>query len=286
MIYLLLSVLFSSSLFVIFKLFDRFQINNFQAIVVNYFVAFGVGYYLSEVTTDLSTTTSQSWFYGALILGILFISIFNVMALTAQKGGLSVASVAAKMSVVIPIIFGLVVYKEALGVFKFIGIVLALIAVYLTSYKKGVTNFNSTLIILVLILFFGSGILDTLVKYVETTYVAPDELEFYAATIFLIAGLLGVLMAFYQFIFNSFNFNLRSLVGGIVLGIPNYFSIFFLLKALRHPTMDSSTVFTINNVLIVMLTTFTGILFFKEYLSLRNKVGIVLAVLAILMFYL
>ena len=37
------------------------------------------------------------------------------MALTAQKNGLSVASVASKMSVVIPIIFGIYVYNESLG---------------------------------------------------------------------------------------------------------------------------------------------------------------------------
>lgn len=285
MIYLILSVLFSSSLFVIFKLFNKYQVDNFQAIVVNYFVAFLVGYSLMDNTIEINSVVSLPWFFGAVILGILFILIFNVMAITAQIGGLSVASVAAKMSVVIPILFGIILYNESLGIFKLIGTVLALIAVYLTTYKKGAMNLSSTLIIFVLILFVGSGILDTLVKYIETTYVSKNELEFYTAIIFLVAGLIGILLFLYQLISKKVKLNFRSFFGGIILGIPNYFSIYFLLKALQIPTLESSTVFTINNVLIVMVTSLLGIVLFKEYLSVRNKIGIALSILAILMFY-
>lgn len=285
MIYLLLSVFFSSSLFVIFKLFNQFQVNNFQAIVVNYFIAFLVGIAMSASEFHFNVVINHKWFLGAVILGFLFIAIFNVMALTAQKGGLSVASVAAKMSVIIPIVFGLFVYNESLSINKFIGILLALMAVYLTAYKKGVVAFNSSLIMLVLLLFFGSGVLDTLVKYIETTYVSPANLELYTATIFLIAGLIGVLILMYRIILRKDGFEVKSLLGGVVLGVPNYFSIFYLLKALKHPSLESSTVFTINNVLIVCATTLIGVVAFKEHLSTRNKVGVLLSVIAILMFY-
>lgn len=285
MIFLLLSVIFSSSLFVIFKLFNRFEVNNFQAIVVNYFVAFLVGISMSSSEFQLSTVVNYRWFLGAVILGFLFITIFNVMALTAQKGGLSVASVAAKMSVIIPVIFGLYFYNESLSIYKLIGILLALVAVYLTAYKKGIVTFNSYLIVLVVVLFIGSGILDTLVKYVETTHVSVSELEIYTASIFLIAGFIGIFILFFRFITKKDQLNFKSILGGIVLGVPNYFSIFYLLKALQNPTLESSTVFTINNVLIVCATTFIGVVAFKEHLSKRNKVGVILSIVAILMFY-
>lgn len=285
MIFLLLSVIFSSSLFVIFKLFNRFEVNNFQAIVVNYFVAFLVGISMSSSEFQLSTVVNYRWFLGAVILGFLFITIFNVMALTAQKGGLSVASVAAKMSVIIPVIFGLYFYNESLSIYKLIGILLALVAVYLTAYKKGIVAFNSYLIVLVVVLFIGSGILDTLVKYVETTHVSVSELEIYTASIFLIAGFIGIFILFFRFITKKDQLNFKSILGGIVLGVPNYFSIFYLLKALQNPTLESSTVFTINNVLIVCATTFIGVVAFKEHLSKRNKVGVILSIVAILMFY-
>ena len=67
----------------------------------------------------------------------------------------------------------------------------------------------------------------------------------------------------------------------MVLGIPNYFSIYFLVKALRSNLLDSSGIFTINNVAIVIISTLLGIVFFKEQLSLKNWIGIILAVISI-----
>ena len=126
MIYLVLSVLVSSLIFVIFKLFDVFKINTSQAIVVNYIIALSFGLFTSNVPLSITQIPQQPWFLGAFCLGFLFIAIFNVMGITAQKNGLSVASVAGKMSVVIPIVAGVFMYNESVGIIKFIGILMAL----------------------------------------------------------------------------------------------------------------------------------------------------------------
>ena len=108
MIYLVISIAISSTLFVIFKLFEIFKIDTLQAIVVNYLVAAILGFYLSELPVNIAEITHQSWFIGALILGVLFITVFHLMAVTSQRNGLSVASVASKMSLIIGVIFGIV----------------------------------------------------------------------------------------------------------------------------------------------------------------------------------
>src|SRR5690606_20363453 len=115
---------------------------------------------------NFSSIPSYNWFPFALVLGALFITVFNLMAITTQRSGLSVVSVATKMSVVIPIIFGLVYYNESLGILKIIGIILALIAVYLASIKTkdGIKIKRSNFIFPILV-FLGSGIIDTTVKY-------------------------------------------------------------------------------------------------------------------------
>ena len=136
MIYLLLSILASTVIFIIFKLFEKFQINIFQAIVVNYCIAFTTGILSYNGTITISQLPNLDWFYYTLILGALFIIVFNLMAITTQKSGLSVVSVATKMSVVVPVLFGLLYYNESLGTVKLIGIAIALIAVYLTSNKS------------------------------------------------------------------------------------------------------------------------------------------------------
>lgn len=91
MIYLLLSVLFSSAIFVVFKLFDKFNINTLQAIVVNYFTAFCVGIFSYQENINFTSIPNKPWYIGAIILSCLFISVFNLMALTSQKNGVSVA---------------------------------------------------------------------------------------------------------------------------------------------------------------------------------------------------
>ena len=122
MIALTLSILSSTTIYVVFKLFPKYQINTLHAIVINYLVATACGIILQPSAIDLGQTFQYSWFPFALALGVLFITVFNLMGITAQRSGLSVVSVAAKMSVVIPILFGLIYYHESLGVLKFLGI--------------------------------------------------------------------------------------------------------------------------------------------------------------------
>jgi uncharacterized membrane protein len=46
---------------------------------------------------------------------------------------------------------------------------------------------------------------------------------------------------------------------------------------------ESSTLFTINNVGIVMLSTLVGLLVFKEHISRKNWIGIGLAIVSIIL---
>lgn len=284
MIYLLLSILASTIIFIIFKLFEKFQINIFQAIVVNYCIAFTTGILSYNGTITISQLPNLDWFYYTLILGALFIIVFNLMAITTQKSGLSVVSVATKMSVVVPVLFGLLYYNESLGTVKLIGIAIALIAVYLTSNKsnQGITV-NRKSIVLPILVFIGSGIIDTSIKFLEDTYVANNDVPLFSAIIFLAAAIIGFIFIIIQIIRGSFNFEFKNIIAGICLGVPNYFSIYFLVKTLRSDILESSGIFAINNVSIVALSTFAGIFIFKEKLIRKNWIGIALAILSIVL---
>ena len=168
MIYLALSIVSSTGIFVLFKIFNKYKIDTLQAIVVNYITACICGLIHNDKNLVVSEIVSSDWFIGVIILGFLFIAIFNVMALTAQKNGLSVASVASKMSVVIPIIFGIYVYNESIGFQKIIGILMALVAVYLTAIKAKDNSVVTQSLYLPILLFFGSGIIDTSINYLCT----------------------------------------------------------------------------------------------------------------------
>lgn len=284
MIYLLLSVLSSSVIFVIFKLYDRFGINTLQAIIFNYFFAFTSGMFIDRKVPDVARIFTEAWFPGTVILGFMFISVFYLAALTTQRSGLSVVSVATKMSVAIPVFFGILLYNESTGAIKIAGILLALAAVYLTSIKKkeGI-KIRKRNIIFPLLVFFGSGIIDTTIKFLETSYVVEADVALFSSTIFAIAGCVGVSILIIQAFLGKLKLSFKNVLGGIALGIPNFGSIYFLVLALRTEGMESSTVFPLNNVAIVMISTFLGILLFREKMLPKNWIGIALAVASIIL---
>ena len=283
MIYLLLSILASSVIFLVFKLFDLFKINTFQAIVVNYAIACAAGIIGYAKPINLIELPNYSWFGGAVFLGFLFILIFNLMAITTQRSGLSVVSVSTKMSVVIPIAFGLFYYNENAGLLKISGIILALIAVYLVSVKDNTSKLVSkNELLFPILVFLGSGIIDTTIKYLETSYVEQDDISLFSAVIFLTAFVIGISILMFKVLRKNEKIKFKNLVGGLALGIPNYYSIYFLVKALRNPQLESSVVFTLNNVGILICAVLLGILFFREKLSRKNWLGFFLALISII----
>ena len=283
MIFLALSIIASTLIFVIFRLFASYNINTLQAIVVNYFVACSCGVIGYQNSIELSAIPQYNWFYYTLALGALFIIVFNLMAITTQHNGLSVVSVATKMALVIPIAFGLWYYKEPLGTSKAAGIVLALIAVYLVAVKKdsSIILQKKNLVFPVLV-FLGSGLIDTSLNFLQNDFITDKSLiPLFSSTIFLTAGVIGIMVLVAQKIKGVLVLEFKNIIAGIVLGIPNYFSIYFLVKALKSDLFDSSGIFTINNVGIVIISTLLGIVFFKEQLSVKNWIGITLAVISI-----
>ncbi len=288
MLDLMFSVLLTGFIFLVFKGFEKYEIDNLQAIIVNYVVAFSIGFMLSKSDVRFQEIPDQSWFLGVIFLGVLFVSVFNLLALTTQKYGFSIVSVASKMSLVIPVLFAVYMYGDVLDTAKIIGLLFALLAVYFITKKKSKQQkFDRKHIYFPLLLFIGAGVLDTLLKYIETTYVSTSEFELYTASIFMMAGGFGLffLMIKQFFLKRRKPLSFKTIIAGIALGVPNYFSVYYLLKALKTQGISSAAVFTVNNVAVVLLATIIGVLFFKEQLSKTNWLGALLAIVALLLFY-
>lgn len=283
MLDLAFSVLSSTWIFVVFKLYDVHKVQTLVAIIINYITACTVGLIWYEGDINVAQLVNSTWIYGPLLLGVLFITIFNLMAKTAQISGVSVASVATKMSLVIPVILGMLLYGEQLSFWQIAGIVLALSAVYLASIKKKNIAIPRKDLLLPLMVFLGSGAIDASIKYFEEKHLTDQEIPIFSSMVFGCAALSGLIFVTLKGQGNNFKVNAKNILGGIALGVPNYFSIYFLIRALRSETLSSAAVFTLNNVAIVMLSTLLGILLFKERLTFKNWVGVLLSVLSIIM---
>lgn len=283
MFYLLLSILFSTLLVVIFKLFDKYRIPTFQAIVFNYLIAAIFGFSLSELDISINELTHRYWFPNAVLIGILFIALFYVIALTAQQISVSVASVANKMSVVIPVGAAFYLYSDTATMSKIAGIILALLGVVLASVKKEESKFNLRAYFWPILLFVGSGFLDTYMKYTQHYYLSDGDTNYFIPVLFSIAAFTGIIILFWQLALNPSKFQWKSFPAGIILGICNYASIYFLLKSLQTPNMESSVLFSLNNVGIVIASALISHFVFKNYLSRNNWIGVALSVIAIIL---
>lgn len=278
-IYLLLSIASSTLINLIFRWFKSFEVDKLQAIVVNYFVCFILGYLFSD-NKSLVQNIESEWFKYCLLLGFLFVVIFLAMAYTTDKISISVNAVSSKMAVVIPVLFAFFWAKEELNISFMIGLILSLFSIILISVKSNL-EVPKKYYLLPLIVFLGSGIIDTSLKLLESAYSNKIQLATLSYSIFLGAAFAGCII--YMFI-NRFNFSKISwhnIKAGIILGVPNYFSIWFLLAAIQAFSLKSALVFGINNVGIVLLSSLLSLVIFKEHLSAKNKLGLVLAAISI-----
>ncbi len=283
MMYLVLSMLSSAAIMVVFKLFDRYRIVTLDAIVVNYGVAAALSFALDPSGIGMYEAMHEAWFGNALIMGVLFISLFNVIGLSAQRIGVSVTTVANKMSLVIPVLYAILFLGESWGIFKIAGLIVALVAVLLSTRKNKQEPIDRRYMSFPLIVFVGSGFIDAFFKYNQVHTLGKNGLEPFTGWIFLTAGTLGLLVWIYRSVFLKKLPARNAILGGIMLGIPNYFSVYFLLKALSMDGLESSVVIPVNNMAIVALGAIAGVLLFQEKLNRWNYIGIGLCFVSILL---
>jgi drug/metabolite transporter (DMT)-like permease len=282
MIWLLISIITNTMLLLILKGFERYGVNTLHGIVVNYVIAGSTGLILKgipQLNTVTDATGNVIWI--PFLLGALFISIFFIIAKTAQTSGISIATVANKMSVVIPVAAAVLLYNEKLSAIKIAGILLALAAVWFTSLRSDGTKTDPKYLFYPMLIFIGSGIIDALVNHLQKNLLSPHVMPFLLSVAFLTAFTIGISIVGIRCVQLKETIKLKSVAGGIVLGIPNYFSIYAITKALDAGIVQSSVLYPLNNMGIVLCSAIGAIIFFREKLSLVNWGGIILSVGAI-----
>ncbi|MBL7719002.1 MAG: hypothetical protein JNL72_09225 [Flavipsychrobacter sp.] len=283
MFYLLAVIFLNTLLYSFFKLFPRYKVDTFQAIVANYWVCVATGsIFLGRFPLGASSLR-QPWTPWVLLMGASFISIFFLVGYCTRKDGITTATIANKLSLVIPVLFSLFLYSEQAGPLKILGIILAFPAVYLTTRVKGAEGEKPSLLLPAL-LFAGSGLLDTMVKYVEQRFLDTPQLQaVYTIHTFAVAGIAGTGLLVVLAAMKKIRLHARNLVAGLVLGIPNYFSIYFLIRMLNSDYMQSSAAIPVSNIGVVVASSLAAIIIFKERANRQRTVGLLLAVLAILL---
>ncbi len=297
MIYFIIGVCLSVSLFVIFRGFNQFKVNMLQAIVSNYFVCILTGFiFIGDFGVVNKISLDKTWVQIAMGMGFVFISTFYLMGYTAQKVSVTASSLSSKISLIIPVLFSLLYLNttQDFGVFRYVGLILVFGAIILTSIKKKVIesdnqNNNQQQVntsispkqafLLSFLVFILSGFIDLMMNLVNTKFITDNtEKALFTIVIFSVAAVIGIVIL----LIKKEKFELKSLIGGVVLGVPNFFSIYFMFRALDSFGGNGAIFFPLFNISVIIVSSVASIIIFKEKLNKFNIIGLLMAVLAII----
>lgn len=283
-LFLLGSIVFTSYLTLSFKACQRLGIPTFQAIVYNYITCLITGSIVNGGFPVNAEVMATPWFKWAILMGIMFVSIFNVVAITTRRNGVAVASVANKLSLIIPVVLSVYLYNESVAGWKAVGVVIALVAVVLTCYapqSTGTEIGGKWQYFFPALLFVSSGLLDAVLNHVQRTYVTDENHNAYLISSFMWAACIGVLLLIIAYARGMQQFHIRNVVAGILIGVPNYFSIWCFVHFLKQSPWESSASIPVNNMGIVLFSALAAWVIFREKISMVNWIGIILSLLAI-----
>ena len=284
MIYLILAILLSTAVFVVMRIFGRFNLDNHQALTLNYATSAIIGTLMGFSRGTWVSPITQPWFGLTLLLGFWFILTYVLIVESSQRSGVTITSLSSKLSVVIPTLFGILFLKEALDVTAGIGIVLALVALFLVvgGKEKGSENAQKTtyLLLLPVFIFLSTGIGDILMKMTEQRNDSGDMIPM-IAFIYFISFLFGVALVAYDLIAKKTKWQWKSALGGLALGTVNFFSTCCIYQAMR--VFDNVVMFPVYNIGVVCLSALAGWLLFKEKLTWKNYLGLVIAIIAVIL---
>ncbi|MBK8443625.1 MAG: EamA family transporter [Sphingobacteriales bacterium] len=287
MFYLLLSVFCSCANIYLFKIFGRRQMDTLPIIALNYFVCIGIAMLLSENTYLLLPRHlfQTSWLPYSVALGCLFISTFQLMAYSTQKNGIALTSVANKLSMIAPILVAIAIYEESGNTIKTTGIVLCMASVALVSISdKKAIHFEQKMPRLLLLVLALSACIEILIDYSQRFKLSESELPLFLMVCFGIAGCIGTTISVWKYRhYLRAMFSKKVLIAGLLLGVPNYGSMYFFMKALQKSNWGSSVIFPLNNIAVVLLSIASGVILFDERLNRLNWIGIGVALIGIVL---
>lgn len=298
MFYIVLAILCSVAIGVVFKFFDKYSINHFQAIVFNYLICVVTGCLALGAVPFEASMLQADWLPMMLVLGLLFISGFNFVSRTVKYFGIAISSVAQRMSLGLSVPFSIWFYNDPYTSLTLLGIGLALASVVLINIPAkhqevavssddspskntlDVSNVSSSakkefpkwVFLYPIITFLVSVFIEIILQYLHEVHEMQPAVE--SIVLFALAGTFGLV----GMVVMRQRLAWKNLIAGVALGIPNYFSIYFLLRALEN--WNGSVVYSVNNITVVALSAVLGYFFFKERLTPLNALGIVLALIA------
>ncbi len=277
-VYLALAVLSSALISVIMRLSSDRVKNNLSMLAMNYLTCmimaglFVGGFWkLFPQSPQLPSALGM----GA-VHGVLYLLSFMLFQYNVKKNGVVLSSVFMKLGLLVPMVVSILIFGEKPTLLQIVGFVVAVIAILIINFEPKKDEGKGKQGVGLVVLLLAGGAADGMSKIYEET--GPRELSaqflFYT---FVVAFVLCVVLV----IIRKQRIGKNEVLYGCLIGIPNFFSAKFLLASLGTvPAVIAYPTFSVATILVVTLS---GVVIFRERLSLRQSMALAMILGALVM---
>lgn len=209
-----------------------------------------------------------------LLNGLLYLGSFALMQWNTRQNGVVLSSVFMKLGILVPTLLSVVWFKEMPTLLQVLGFVIALAAIMIINYQKGTKLSRNSWALILMLLVGGMG--DGMSKVYEV-YGSPATKNIFLFFTFFAALLLclGLIAK------KKEKLGCKEFLYGTALGIPNFFSSWFLLRSLS--SVPAVIAFPTFSVAVILVVSAAGVLFFRERLSRKQLLGGLLICVALVL---
>ena len=270
MIYLILAILSSVSVSLLMRFSEQKIKNNVSLLLMNYVMCMILGVYFTGMEGLTGPSPGKGMAIGlGLVNGFFYLISFVLFQYNVKKNGVVLSSTFMRLGVLVSMVLSIAVFGERPKALQIAGFIIALASIVLIQTDKEKTSAQFKAGLLLLLLLNGSA--DAMSKvYDEVGNPASEEI--FLLVTFLFAFLLCLGLVFLR----KERPGMAEIVYGMLIGIPNYFSARFLLKALAD--VPAVIAYPTNSVAVIILISGGGILFFHEKIS-KRQMGAMAAIL-------
>ena len=266
MIYLVLAILSSACISLLMRISGSYSKNQVSLLAFNYIICILLSLFYSKgLSFNLTNGLKISILLGG-INGLFFLLGFVLLQKNIMKNGVILSSTFQKLGIVVPTLLTIFIFKEIPSVQQCVGLILAIICIFILQFQKGEDKAENVFLLLTLLLVSGSA--DAMSKVFERIGDATYQNEF-LLIIFLFAFVLCVLYA----LIRKEKVCKEDAFFGCIIGIPNYYSARFLLKSLY--SLPAILVYPVYSVMTILVVSAFGILLFKEKLKKKQVFALV-----------
>jgi drug/metabolite transporter (DMT)-like permease len=276
MIPLILTIFCSTTITLLLKFNEEKKGQPIVLLMSNYFVASLICLIVLLITPNTKYSFITFGFGAA--LAFMFVFSFFVFTKAVALAGAALASVSARLSVIIPIILSMLLFSEQPNNNQVFGFLLALITIILFYFLLKTISLGKLKLFdysCLLLLLLGIGFNDFCMKAFQH-WRSEIEKPFFLFSIFTFAFIYTLTYSFIK----QIKVDRSTVIRGAILGIPNVFSSFFLLGALAQ--LPAIIVYPVTNVSIILLTTLGAAIIWKERLNVFGKFALIIGCVAIL----